>query len=62
MSTKLRVRGSGPSGSLPGDLLDRAFGGSASSLVLGALESRRASRSEIDEIRKLLDGYEGGKK
>ncbi len=47
---------------LAGDLLDRAFGGSASSLVLGALESRRASRSEIDEIRKLLDGYEGGKK
>ena len=47
---------------LAGDLLQRAFGGSAAGLVLGALESRKASRAEIDEIRKLLDEYEGRKK
>ncbi len=46
---------------LAGDLLQRAFGGSAASLVLGALESRPASPEEIDEIRKLLDNYQGGK-
>ncbi len=47
---------------LAGDLLQRAFGGSAVGLVLGALESRKASRAEIDEIRKLLDDYEERKK
>jgi BlaI family transcriptional regulator, penicillinase repressor len=37
------------------DLVDRAFGGSASALVMRALGSRPASRAELDEIRKLLD-------
>lgn len=37
------------------DLLDRAFGGSASQLVMQALASRRASAEELSEIRKLLD-------
>ena len=36
------------------DLLDRAFGGSTAQLVVQALASRRASREELDEIRKLL--------
>lgn len=40
---------------LVGDLLDRAFGGSASNLVMQALSSRRASAEELEEIRKLLD-------
>jgi predicted transcriptional regulator len=45
---------------LAGDLLRRAFGGSAKSLVMGALSARKASREELSEIRKLLDEYEKG--
>jgi len=41
------------------DLLDRAFGGSASKLVMQALATRRASAEELIEIRKLIDGREG---
>src|SRR6185436_5482016 len=36
------------------DLMDRAFGGSTSKLVIQALTSRRASPDELREIRKLL--------
>ncbi len=43
---------------LVGDLLERAFGGSASKLVLHALSSRQASRDELAEIRRLLDELE----
>ena len=38
------------------DLLDRAFAGSASKLVMQALAARRASPEELGEIRRLLDG------
>ena len=38
------------------DLVDRAFGGSASKLVLQALATRRASAEELGEIRKLIEG------
>ncbi len=44
------------------DLLDRAFEGSASRLVLRALSSRPASAEELAEIRHLLDQLEGGDK
>jgi predicted transcriptional regulator len=37
------------------DLLDRAFGGSSSKLVMQALAARRASAEELGEIRRLLD-------
>jgi BlaI family penicillinase repressor len=37
------------------DLLDRAFGGSTSKLVLQALASRPASAEELREIRRLLN-------
>ena len=37
------------------DLLDRAFGGSSSKLVMQALATRRASAEELSEIRQLLD-------
>ena len=47
---------------LAGDLLQRAFGGSAKGLVMGALSAHRASREELAEIRKLLDEYEKGTK
>ena len=41
------------------DLLDRAFGGSASKLVMQALAARRTSDEELIEIRKLIDGRDG---
>ncbi|HVL68643.1 MAG TPA: BlaI/MecI/CopY family transcriptional regulator [Vicinamibacterales bacterium] len=41
------------------DLLDRAFGGSASKLVMQALAARRTSAEELSEIRKLIDGRDG---
>src|SRR3954452_10271874 len=37
------------------DLVDRAFGGSASKLVMQALASRRASPDELREIRRAID-------
>ena len=37
------------------DLLDRAFGGSASKLVLQALNAKRATAEELGEIRKLIE-------
>jgi len=43
---------------LAGDLLQRAFNGSAQSLMVGALSSRKASKEELAELRKLLDEYE----
>ena len=46
-------------GQLVGDLLDRAFEGSSSRLVMRALESRPATREELAEIRRLLDSMEG---
>ena len=36
------------------DLLDRAFGGNATKLIVQALASRRASPEELREIRRLL--------
>ena len=47
---------------MAGDLLRRAFGGSARSFMLGALSARRASRRELAELRALLDEYEKGAK
>jgi predicted transcriptional regulator len=43
---------------LAGDLLDRAFGGSAATLLMQALAARRASDEELDKIRQLLDKHE----
>jgi predicted transcriptional regulator len=40
---------------LVGDLLDRAFGGSAAKLVIQALSSRKTSREEREAIRRLID-------
>jgi predicted transcriptional regulator len=45
---------------LAGDLLQRAFGGSPSSLVMGALSARKATPEELREIRRMLDDYEKG--
>ena len=38
------------------DLADRAFGGSASKLVMQALATKRASADELRDIRKAIDG------
>jgi BlaI family transcriptional regulator, penicillinase repressor len=46
---------------LAGDLIQRAFNGSAKNLILGVLSSRRASKQEMAEIRRMLDEYEGSK-
>lgn len=42
---------------IAGDLLRRAFGGSARSLVMGALAAQPASPEELDEIRGMLDAF-----
>jgi BlaI family penicillinase repressor len=39
------------------DLLKRAFGGSAASLVMGALAAQPASSDELADIRKMLATY-----
>jgi len=41
------------------DLVDRAFGGSARRLILGALSARKVSSHELAEIREMLDQLEG---
>jgi predicted transcriptional regulator len=45
---------------LAADLLQRAFNGSAGSLLQGALSARKASKAELAELRRLLDEYEKG--
>ncbi len=47
---------------LVGDLLQRVLDGSTPQLVLHALAHRRAKPEELDEIRRLLDEAEGGRK
>lgn len=41
------------------DLMERAFRGSASRLVQQALTDRKASKQELEEIRRLLDELSG---
>jgi predicted transcriptional regulator len=45
---------------LAGDLLHRAFDGSARGLLLGALSARKTSKKELAELRGLLDEYQKG--
>ena len=44
------------------DLLDRAFGGSATKLVMQALSARKAPREDLARIRELIDRLEGGER
>jgi len=44
---------------LAGDLLERAFDGSARGLLLHALEHKKASPEELNELRRLIDELEG---
>jgi BlaI family penicillinase repressor len=41
-------------------MMKRVFEGSASQLMMHALAGRKASREEIDELRRLLNQYESG--
>ncbi len=43
---------------IAGNLMQRVFGGSAESLVLGALSAQRTSDEEIRNIRRMLDEFE----
>jgi BlaI family transcriptional regulator, penicillinase repressor len=43
---------------LAGDVLQRVFEGSASQLMLHALEGRHTSKQEMEELRRLLDEHE----
>ncbi len=43
---------------LVGDVLQRVFEGSASELMIHALDGRRTSKKELEELRRLLDEYE----
>jgi BlaI family transcriptional regulator, penicillinase repressor len=40
------------------DVLQRVFDGSASELMMHALSGRKASKDEIEEMRRLLNEYE----
>jgi BlaI family penicillinase repressor len=44
---------------LVGDLLTRAFDGSAARLVMQALATQPATQEELEEIRRLLDRHPG---
>jgi predicted transcriptional regulator len=43
---------------IAGDVMMRAFDGSAKALLLGALSARPASDEELAEIRQILDRFE----
>jgi predicted transcriptional regulator len=43
-------------------LIDRVFGGSAESLLIGALSARPASKKVLARMRQMLDEHERGKK
>jgi BlaI family transcriptional regulator, penicillinase repressor len=47
---------------LAGDLLQRGFDWSMKNLMIGALSARKATKEELDELRRLLDEYEKGKR
>jgi BlaI family transcriptional regulator, penicillinase repressor len=45
---------------LVADLLDRAFDGSAATLVMRALSAKKTSAKDLAEIRRLLKAKQGG--
>lgn len=46
---------------IAGDLLKRAFDGSAKSLMMGALAAQPASAEDLKEIRRMLDQFQKGR-
>lgn len=59
---KARVSEEAAQRQLVSDLLDKAFRGSASRLVMRALAAKPASADELDEIRRLLRQLEAEKR
>jgi len=47
---------------IAGDVLSRAFEGSARELMIGALSAKPASKEELDDIRRMIEEYERGAK
>lgn len=47
---------------IAGDLLQRAFEGSARSLLLGALSAKAASAAELAEIHTMIEAFQKGKR
>ena len=47
---------------LLGKFVEKTFRGSAMNMVMQALGQHKPSKEELNEIRKLLDNLEGGKK
>ena len=47
---------------LVGRLIDRAFGGSVSSLLVGALEAKSASKKDLEELERLIADRKKGRK
>jgi predicted transcriptional regulator len=47
---------------LVGELVDKAFGGSAARLAMSALSKKPASKAELELVRRLLDDLEGGRR
>ena len=45
-------------GQLLDDLMERAFGGSAQQLVLQALSGKKPTRTELAELRRIIDSLE----
>lgn len=45
-----------------GDLIHRVFEGSLRNLVMGALSSQRAKPEEMEEIQRMLERFEKGRK
>ena len=43
------------------DLIQRVYGGSVKALVLHAIGTRKPSDEDLEQIKKLLDRFEGGK-
>jgi BlaI family transcriptional regulator, penicillinase repressor len=42
---------------LAGDLMERAFSGSAKALLVGALSARKATKAELTELAEFLEDY-----
>jgi BlaI family penicillinase repressor len=43
---------------IAGDIMQRAFGGSAKGLILGALGAKHVAAQELAEIRRMIDGLD----
>jgi predicted transcriptional regulator len=43
---------------IAGDLMSRAFEGSAKSLLLGALSAKTVSRTELDDIQAMIEEFQ----